>query len=63
MLLRYLSKLLSDDGSRGSTVLVEEQMCRWCAAIVDAHYTELILADQAELLVELHENIIQQVVR
>lgn len=71
-LLKYLASLFSDSSDQQNTDeddevsfttrhkvgdLSNEQISRWCTVLLDAHYTQMILSDQAELLVNLHENI------
>jgi len=58
MLLGYLCRCLESDDS---TQLSREQVARWCSVLLDAHYIQLILSHQARLLLELHENTLQQV--
>ena len=55
------SQSSSDEGSSRLCILSEDQISKWCAVILDSHYTQLILSDQAELLVKLHHIVTQQV--
>lgn len=70
MLLRYLNACLndeppappSDEAEDQRLRLNKEQICKWCTVLLDAHYTQMILSDHADLLVSLHESIRQQVI-